>query len=593
MRVPASFLNLIIYFARDKFSKIWILIFLSLLTGIIPSIDAILLKKIIDSVNLITNSDGLNIFEIMTLWVCIYSVWWQLENLLYRAYDYIYLKTIPLIKAKVMDEVYNYVQYHSHKFFEENFTGHISYRITEAARSLEMVFAIFNEKIVRKIIVVVTILFVMYTVHLLFFIIFFIWLAFFGGISIYCSSYIAGYSKCFTERKATVVGKIVDAITNIYSVRMFLSHCFERKYLYLHLNDMVGSEQSMQWFMLKLRFILGTSCSVMCFFMMYTLTYLLSNMSITIGDFVLILTLCINTMEEMWDLMQEIADLYEEVGNFSQCMSLIQPYSVQDIPNAKNLVVTKGCIEFRNVTFKYKKNNNVFNNQSIIIPGQQKVGLVGFSGSGKTTFVSLINRLYDIKSGQILIDNQNIKEVTQDSLRSSISVIPQEPLLFHRTIRENIRYGNFSCSDEEIVMAAKRANIHDFISSLSEGYNTLCGERGSNLSVGQRQRIVIARVILKNSPILILDEATSALDSVTEELIKNSLDYLMEHKTVLVIAHRLATILHMDRILVFDKGQIVEDGTHEELLEYSKVYKRLWSSQIEGFIPNQPLAIKY
>jgi ABC-type multidrug transport system fused ATPase/permease subunit len=254
-----------------------------------------------------------------------------------------------------------------------------------------------------------------------------------------------------------------------------------------------------------------------------------------------------------------------------------------DIPNAKPLKLKNGLIEFKNVTFNYS-NNNLFKNKTVTINSKEKVGLVGFSGSGKTSFVNLITRLYDIEDGEISIDSQNIRYVTQDSLRSNISVIPQESILFHRTIKENILYGNKEASFEEVIEAAKFAHIHDFIMELSNGYDSLCGERGNNLSGGQRQRIIIARAILKNSPILILDEATSSLDTQTEEMIQESLNYLMKNKTVIVIAHRLTTLLNMDRLFVFDKGAIVESGTHEKLINDGKIYKKLWKSQVNGLI---------
>jgi ATP-binding cassette subfamily B protein len=224
---------------------------------------------------------------------------------------------------------------------------------------------------------------------------------------------------------------------------------------------------------------------------------------------------------------------------------------------------------------------------SLEILAGQKIGLVGYSGGGKTSFVNLILRLYEISEGSILIDNQDIRDVTQDSLRRAIAMIPQEPVLFHRTLLENIRYGRIEATDEEVIAASKRAYAHEFISKLPENYHTLVGERGIKLSGGQRQRIAIARAILKNAPILILDEATSQLDSVTEEYIQASLAELMQGKTTIVIAHRLSTLLHMDRILVFDQGKIIQDGTHAELLAQAGLYKTLWDAQVGGFLPDK------
>ena len=218
------------------------------------------------------------------------------------------------------------------------------------------------------------------------------------------------------------------------------------------------------------------------------------------------------------------------------------------------------------------------------------MGLVGFSGSGKSTFVNLILRLFDPQSGQILIDGVDIKDMTQEALHSQISLIPQDPSLFHRTLLENILYGRLEASEAELIEAARKAYADDFIAHMTEGYNSLVGERGVKLSGGQRQRIAIARVILKNAPILILDEATSSLDSITEKAIQDTLDIAMNGKTVIVVAHRLSTIAHLDRILVFDHGRIIEDGTHSKLLAKGGAYYRLWQMQAGGFLPVAAIA---
>jgi len=341
----------------------------------------------------------------------------------------------------------------------------------------------------------------------------------------------------------------------------------------------------MQWFMLKIHYVLGLSCSIMIFSMIYYLASLKHSALITTGDCILIITICIAVVDDIWDLTQEFGDMFEEVGSFNQSISLIKPYIVKETTDTKNLEIKSGEIAFCNVTFSHLSNQkSLFQDQSIMIKGRQKVGLVGFSGSGKTTFISLIARIHDVTSGAILIDGQDIRSVTQESLRNNIIMIPQEPILFNRTVMENIRYGRIDATDSEVVNSAKLAHIHDVINSLPDGYDTICGERGNNLSGGQRQRIVIARAILKNAPILVLDEATSGLDSHTEDLIQESLSLLMKDRTVLTIAHRLSTILSMDRILVFDKGKIVGDGTHKELLKTNTAYQILWNSQVSGFI---------
>jgi ABC-type multidrug transport system fused ATPase/permease subunit len=258
-------------------------------------------------------------------------------------------------------------------------------------------------------------------------------------------------------------------------------------------------------------------------------------------------------------------------------------HEIKDVNDASELKVESGIIEWKNVSFEYGE-KRVFDAFDLVIPSGQRVGLVGPSGAGKSTFVSLLLRQHDLSSGTVLIDGQNIAEVTQESLRENIAVVPQEPMLFHRSIRENIAYGKVGATDEEIMTVARLANAHDFIKDLSEGYDTLVGERGVKLSGGQKQRVAIARAMLKDAPVLLLDEATSALDSESEVAIQKALHKLMEGKTVIAIAHRLSTLREMDRIIVLENGKIVEDGSHAALLEYDGVYSRLWKHQAGGFL---------
>jgi ATP-binding cassette subfamily B protein len=302
---------------------------------------------------------------------------------------------------------------------------------------------------------------------------------------------------------------------------------------------------------------------------------------------VLALSLTRELPERVWKLTQDFIPFSEALGECKQALSLIQtPHEIVDTPEATSLKVSTGSIAFNNVAFNYSEQKALFKNISVAIPGGQRVGLVGFSGSGKSTFVNLILRLFDVQGGSITIDDQDIRMVTQDSLRKNISYIPQEPLLFHRSVQENILYGRPDATYNEMIEAAQKAHAHDFILSLEKGYDTIVGERGIKLSGGQRQRIVIARAFLKNAPILILDEATSALDSETEKCVQASLEQLVENRTVIVVAHRLSTLLFMNRILIFDAGEIVEDGTHQELLGRGGRYARLWNAQISGFLPD-------
>jgi ABC-type multidrug transport system fused ATPase/permease subunit len=263
---------------------------------------------------------------------------------------------------------------------------------------------------------------------------------------------------------------------------------------------------------------------------------------------------------------------------------LEMPHDVQDITTATPLNVDKGRVTFRDVDFYFHETRPVLTRFNFAIESGEKVALVGPSGAGKTTITKLLLRLYDLKAGALEIDGQNIAHVTQDSLRNAIAFVPQEPVLFHRTLMDNIRYGRRDATDEEVIEAAKQAHCHEFIATLPQGYQTFVGERGVKLSGGERQRVAIARAILKNAPILVLDEATSSLDSESESLIQDALKTLMKGKTVIVIAHRLSTIMNMDRIVVMDGGSIVDQGTHAELLTKDGLYQKLWSIQAGGFL---------
>jgi len=272
------------------------------------------------------------------------------------------------------------------------------------------------------------------------------------------------------------------------------------------------------------------------------------------------------------DNAKEMVDTFEE------------PLGVKDVASPETCRMKNGHIQMENISFKYDGDISVFNNFSLDIKPGEKVGFVGMSGAGKTTITKLLLRFADVDGGKIMIDGQDISKITQDDLRLHISYVPQDPILFHRTLRENIAYAHPDAAEEEIIQTARHAHAHDFITASPKGYDTFVGERGIKLSGGERQRVAIARAMLKNAPVLILDEATSSLDSISEHHIQEAFTNLMEGRTTLVIAHRLSTIQKMDRIIVLDLGRIVEEGTHEQLLANKGLYYKLWTQQSQGFI---------
>jgi ATP-binding cassette subfamily B multidrug efflux pump len=318
--------------------------------------------------------------------------------------------------------------------------------------------------------------------------------------------------------------------------------------------------------------------------------YLWLNGAITPGAIAIVMSLAIRLTGMSHWILWEISSLFENIGTVQDGINTLSiPSAVTDKPGAVALEVDKGQIHFDSVSFKYNPDEPVFEDLNLMIPAGEKIGIVGRSGAGKSSLVSLLLRFYDIQNGKIAIDQQNISDVRQESLRANIAVVTQDTSLLHRSVRENIMFGRPEASEEEMIMAATHAEAHEFILSLRDsvgrrGYDAHVGERGVTLSGGQRQRIAIARVLLKDAPILVLDEATSALDSEVEASIQQSLYKLMEGKTVIAIAHRLSTIAAMDRLIVFDEGKIIEQGTHHQLLEKNGVYTKLWGHQSGGFL---------
>jgi ATP-binding cassette, subfamily B, bacterial len=319
---------------------------------------------------------------------------------------------------------------------------------------------------------------------------------------------------------------------------------------------------------------------------LFVAVYLWSRGEILVGQFVMTVSLTLLILSEVRNLSRRFLEFFEFIGNVASGVKAIaQPHELTDGAAARALPIERGQVAFHNVDFGYVPDSRIFQGLSVAIPAGQRVGLVGLSGSGKSTFTSLLLRLYDPQRGSIRIDGHDLRDLTQVSLHAQVGLIPQDPTLFHRTLRENIRYGRIDATDAEVEAAARRAFADEFIRQIPGGYDALVGERGIKLSGGQRQRIAIARVILKDAPILILDEATSSLDSLTEHAIQVALDEIMIGKTVIVIAHRLSTIAHLDRILVFSEGRIVEDGPHDELLAHQGEYHALWIRQTGGLLP--------
>lgn len=388
------------------------------------------------------------------------------------------------------------------------------------------------------------------------------------------------------EAGTLLQGRAVDMFSNITTVRQYVKSEFEFAQIQ-SLTTNKFSKSIINWFYTEKMLIANSFIMfVFAFIMFWLLITKWSQGEIGTGDFVLVLALVSNISGALLFVGRSFNATARTIGEMGEGLDdIMLPFDIVDVPDAVPLVVAAGDISWEGVNFSFD-GNKVFDNFNLNIKPKQRVGLVGSSGAGKSTFVSLLLRQHELNGGLISIDGQDISKTTQDSLRAAMAVVPQEPSLFHRTIRENIAYSRPDSSLEEVIAFAKRAHAHEFISKLPEGYDTMVGERGIKLSGGQKQRVAIARAMLKNAPILILDEATSALDSESEVEIQKALHELMEGKTVIAIAHRLSTLREMDRIIVLDGGEIKEDGTHDDLVKKSGIYAKLWTHQAGGFIPD-------
>lgn len=588
--MPPHLPNRLIPFLRKFYSPyrgyLVIFIFLASLSGLYGTANSYLMKVIIDRLTHLTSMA--ETVKILWLPAIAFALNFEIHSLYWRGMDYITLKVAPVVKNNIISQTFIYVLNHSHRFFQDHLAGSISNNIGILADNIEEAMHMIARHIIRGTVQLLAGLIAMYFVHPIFTGLLLTWTVGFTAISLGFSKKIQTLADDYAASQSVVSGKVVDSVSNAQNVRAFARVGFEWLYLDHFLKHLKQKFQRKEKFMLVFNLLQGFSVTALMTCILWALIYLKMRGHVTIGDFALILLLVIFVVESVWWVTEQIEQLNTRIGKCNQSLkALLLPLEIKDQPNAKTLKITQGEIVFDAVRFQYQGTEPLFQNKSVTIAPGQKVGLVGYSGSGKTTFVHLILRLFDTTEGRILIDGQNIQEVTQDSLRLSIGMIPQEPSLFHRTLMENIRYGDLEATDEAVMLAAQKAYAHEFIVKLPQGYDALVGERGIKLSGGQRQRIAIARAILKNAPILILDEATSQLDSVTESEIQASLWELMQNKTTLVIAHRLSTLLQMDRILVFNEGKIVEDGTHQNLLSQGGLYKKLWDAQVGGFLPEK------
>lgn len=587
MTLPHSPISFIFHFARQQWFKFAILLLTSMGGAINDTFFPYFLKHI---VNIIQGYTGprINVYSALSHVLILLVLFWLTSELCMRGQGILQIYTFPKFRASMRKAVFGYVKSHSHEYFASNFAGNLANKLTDLPTSSQTIMEIICYQFVTAATGAIIVAIMMWFTKPIFVLVLCVWLILHLGLTVIFLHRGNALWEDHSESASVLSGKIVDVFTNILNMRLFARGRFEAEYLSQFQSDEITKSQKAMWHVEKMRFGLGLSGLFLIFTMTFLLVYGWVHSWVSIGDFTQVSMQTFWLLGWVWFVSFQMTVFTREKGTISNALNLIRKaHDLVDVPNAHPIKITRGEIYFEHINFAYQENKPVFQDFNVIIPAGQKVGLVGFSGSGKSTFVNLILRFYDLQSGKILLDQQDIAEVTQESLRSQIAMIPQDPMLFHRTLMENIRYGRLDATDEEVIRAAKLAHCHEFIEKLDDNYHSLVGERGVKLSGGQRQRIAIARAILKNAHILILDEATSSLDSVTEKLIQESLHQLMQNRTTLVVAHRLSTLTDMDRILVFHKGQIVEDGTKEDLLKMQGHFAMLWNMQMNGFLPEK------
>ncbi len=585
MQLPNRLFPFVCYFLKSNKFYLSLIFFTGVVWATELSVTPYLFKLLVDGANQQGDTPE-RLLAVILIPAILYVSMSVILNLSFRLYDYICIKMFIRLYTDITLTVFDYTAGHSYRFFQENFAGSIANKILYLPRDIESLLRAVTDNFVPKILAVLIAASMLMLVQPLFSIILLIWVFLFVSGTCLLAVKSTKNALVFSKSINALDGKLIDSVSNIITGKIFANLDFESQRMAdIHV-DVNNKYKIMQMFNMKLHALQGVGVTILVAVMLAALIYGRMHEWVTVGDFVFVLSLSASIIMNVWNLGQELINFTRDSGKCQDALSLINvPHEIKEISHASDLSVTQGEIQFNNVNFSYQTDKPVFRQLCVSIPAGQKVGLVGYSGGGKSTFVKLILRLFDIQSGEISVDQQNIQEVSINSLRKNIAYIPQEPELFHRTIIENIRYGRLDASDDDVIAASKKAHCHEFIKELSEGYDALVGERGVKLSGGQRQRIAIARAILKQSPILILDEATSALDSVTEKYIQDSLHEMMGNKTTIVIAHRLCTLLEMDRILLFKEGNIVEDGSLQELKQQGGYFSQLWEMQGGGYLP--------
>ena len=504
------------------------------------------------------------------------------ENVFWRLGGWLGCRTVVASVVDIRVDLFKHLTGHPMRYFTEHFAGSLGNRISALGQAAGAIYGGLAWKIVPPIVDFIGAVVVLLTVDWRMAVALILFVAIVAALI--TGFGIRGRSKHqrFAAQSARVGGELVDAVSNVWTIKAFSARDREAERLANEIGYEAKAQRRSWMYLEKARVIHDICLSLMAGGMLVWAISLWVDGSVTSGDVVLVSALTFRILHGSRDLALALVDTTQQIGAIDDTLRIIvQPHGLEDSETV--LMLAEGDITFEDISFGYPKRGMIFEHLNLHIPAGQKVGVVGPSGAGKSTLIQLLQRLDDVQAGRILIDGQDVRSVSQNSLREKIAVVPQETALFNRTIRENIRYGRPEASDEEVVEAARRAFCDGFIRELPQGYDTLVGERGVMLSGGQRQRLGIARAFLKDAPILILDEATSALDTQSEGEIQAALNNLVHNRTVVAVAHRLSTLASFDRIIVLRNGLIIEDGAPMDLRNRGGAFEALWRMQAEGF----------
>jgi ATP-binding cassette, subfamily B, bacterial len=584
-RIPATPFAFIRFLVVKHFR--WKLLTLVLLAGSATSIEAFgpyALSRLINAIGSAVQAHASFATAILP-WMLLLAAIWLGSTVAYRAYEAVDVETSPRMRALAQKYLFTYLMGHSPRYFQENFAGKLGQKVKQAGQATVSVLNILAFEMVRVTMLLIVGGVLMFNAHVQYALLLFVWAVVYLGIVVTLAKRCVVLSKAFSNEVSTSTGRLIDAIANSDLVRAFAKADYERRFLSHFLADEMNASRRLRTFLILMRSFMAVATLALLLGLVALAGSDALAGAISVGAFAMIYFLANQIIRSVQELSYRMLDYFEQVGTLAEALELVsQTHEIADAPDANPLSVRDGAIRFEQVRFAHPDGLQVFEDLNLVIRPGERVGLVGPSGAGKSTLVKLLRRQFEPQAGRILIDGQDIAHVTWDSLNEAIAEVPQMAGIFHRAVRDNIRYSRPDAAEAVVVDAADEAHAHEFITGRATGYDTIVGEQGIKLSGGERQRIAIARALVKDARILVLDEATSSLDSESEHLIQEALWTLMQGRTVIAIAHRLSTIAGMDRILYLEAGRVIEDGPHRELLARGGAYARLWNRQMGGFV---------